>query len=308
MILAFFQLITQFALESFRLPAFDNPPSRVLSKVDFLSGNHLPQKLVVDGFESAGVNLQAKRALAIDVNSGAILYEKLSHEAQPIASITKLMTAMVVLDLGFDAEKIVQMLPSDERVGAFTNVYRYENILAKDLLAASLIPSDNNATVALARSTGLSEAEFVDAMNKKAVELGMTDSTFAEPTGLDEGNRASAYDVARLIHASLQYPQIAALTTQEKYSFTVQGSGRAVNLSSTDYLLGNQLFKDGEYKISGGKTGFIDEAGYCFAVQIENQSGQKIIGVILGSQSIDSRFQDMKALWHWVFNNYIWKN
>ncbi len=304
----FFHLLLQFSFQQINVPDWQVTPSRVLESVDWVSGGVVPSKARVDGLESVGVRLQAKRALAIDLNSGAILYEKLSHEAQPIASITKLMTAMVVLDFGFDAEKIVQMLPSDERVGAFTNVYRYENILAKDLLAASLIPSDNNATVALARSTGLSEAEFVDAMNKKAVELGMDDSAFAEPTGLDAGNKASAADVAKLLYSALQYPQIATLTTQEKYSFTVQGSGRAVNLSSTDYLLGNQLFRDGEYKISGGKTGFIDDAGYCFVVQIENQSGQKIIGVILGSQSIDSRFQDMKALWHWVFNNYIWKN
>jgi D-alanyl-D-alanine endopeptidase (penicillin-binding protein 7) len=308
MILAFLKLITQLALENFSLPDFQDPPPRTLAMVDFLSGNNLPKKVVTDGIESVGVFLQAKRALAIDVNSGAILYEKLSHEAQPIASITKLMTAMVVLDLGFDGEKVVQMLPSDERVGAFTNVYRYENIYAKDLLAASLIPSDNNATVALARSTGLSEVEFVEAMNKKAAELGMTDSAFAEPTGLSEGNKASAYDVARLIHASLQYPQIAALTTQEKYSFTVQGSGRKVNLTSTDYLLSNQLFTNGDYRILGGKTGFIDEAGYCFAVQLENKDGQKMIGVILGSQNIASRFQDMKALWHWVLTNYSWKN
>jgi len=304
----FLHLLLQLSFQKIDFPDWQVPPSRNLAVVDFVSGAQLPQKAQIDGMESVAVRLQAKRALAIDLNSGAILYEKLSHEAQPIASITKLMTAMVVLDLGFDAEKIVQILPSDERAGAFTNVFRYENIYAKDLLAASLIPSDNNATVALARSTGLSEAEFVAAMNKKAVDLGLADSTFAEPTGLSEGNQASAYDVAKLLYNALQYPQISGLTTQSKYSFTVIGSGRAVNLSSTDYLLGNQLFQNGEYKIMGGKTGFIDEAGYCFVVALENQAGQKVLGVILGSQSIDSRFQDMKALWHWVLTNYSWKN
>lgn len=304
----FFNLLLQLSFQKVNIPDWQTPPSRVLATVDWLSGAAAPRKARIDGLESVGVRLQAKRALAIDLNSGAILYEKLSHEAQPIASITKLMTAMVVLDLGFDAEKIVQILPSDERAGAFTNVFRYENIQAKDLLAASLIPSDNNATVALARSTGLSDAEFAVAMNQKANDLGMVDSAFVEPTGLDEGNQASAYDVAKLLYNALQYPQIAALTTQDKYSFTVQGSGRAVNLGSTDYLLSNQLFTNGEYKILGGKTGFIDEAGYCFAVAMENQAGQKVLGVILGSQSIDSRFQDMKALWHWVLNNYNWKN
>ncbi len=308
MILAFFQLITQFALENFNFSNFQAPPPRSLAVVDFVSANNLPKKVVVDGVESVGVVLQAKRALAIDVNSGAILYEKLSHEPQPIASITKLMTAMVVLDLGFDGEKVVQVLPSDERAGAFTNVFRYENIFAKDLLAASLIPSDNNATVALARSTGLSEADFAAAMNQKAKDLGMLDSVFVEPTGLSEANQASAYDVARLVHASLQYPDIAELTTKENYFFKVIGSERSVKLFSTDYLLSNQLFKNGDYKILGGKTGFIDEAGYCFAVQLENKDGQKIIGVILGSQNIASRFQDMKSLWHWVLTNYSWKN
>lgn len=308
MILAFFQLITQFALENFNFTNFQAPPPRSLAVVDFVSANNLPKKVVVDGVESVGVVLQAKRALAIDVNSGAILYEKLSHEPQPIASITKLMTAMVVLDLGFDSEKVVQVLPSDERAGAFTNVFRYENIFAKDLLAASLIPSDNNATVALARSTGLSEADFAAAMNQKAKDLGMLDSVFVEPTGLSEDNQASAYDVARLVHASLQYPDIAELTTKENYFFKVIGSERSVKLFSTDYLLSNQLFKNGDYKILGGKTGFIDEAGYCFAVQLENKDGQKIIGVILGSQNIASRFQDMKSLWHWVLTNYSWQN
>jgi D-alanyl-D-alanine carboxypeptidase len=304
----FLQLLLQLSFQQINVPDWQAPPSRVLELVDWVTGGAVPQKAQIDGRESVAVRLQAKRALAIDLNSGAILYEKLSHEPQPIASITKLMTAMVVLDLGFDPEKIIQMLPSDERAGAFTNVYRYENIYAKDLLAASLIPSDNNATVALARSTGLSEAEFVEAMNKKAAELGLKDSTFAEPTGLSENNQASAYDVAKLVYSSLQYPEILDLTSKADYFFNVTGSGRQVKLFSTDYLLSNQLFKNGDYRILGGKTGFIDEAGYCFAVQIENKDGQKIIGVILGSQSIDSRFQDMKALWHWVLNNYSWKN
>lgn len=304
----FFHLLLQLSFQKVNIPEWQTPPSRVLNMVDWVSGGIVPQRVRIDGLESVDVHLQAKRALAVDLNSGAILYEKLSHEAQPIASITKLMTAMVVLDLGFDGGKVVQMLPSDERVGAFTNVYRYENVFAKDLLAASLISSDNNATVALARSTGLSEAEFVAAMNKKAMELGMADSAFTEPTGLDAGNQASAADVARLVYASLQYPEIADLTTRENYFFKVIGSERSVKLFSTDYLLSNQLFKNGDYKILGGKTGFIDEAGYCFAVVMENQAGQKVLGVILGSQSIESRFQDMKALWHWVLNNYSWKN
>lgn len=305
----FLSLLMQLLFKQISLQAIQVPPNFNIESVSYLQETvSIPEKKRIDNFESIDVKLQASRAIAIDLASGGVLYKKNVNEVQPIASITKLMTAMVFLDQNLDLDSSIYMIRGDERPGAYNHLYRDEQIALKDLLAASLIPSDNNATIALARSTGMTEAEFVAAMNDKATEIGLENTSFADPSGLDEENLSSAYDVAKLLYNALQYPLIEDLTQQPAYYFNVLNTGRQVKLFSTDYLLSNSLFGDnGDYKILGGKTGYIDEAGYCFASKAKNASGHEVIAVILHSASVDSRFQDMKSLLYWTFTNYEWK-
>jgi len=299
-------VVSDMKLDRLKIPdIFESTKIETQFPID--SGVASPKKLLIDNQESIDVKLVADKAIVVDFDSGSILYEKNSDEQQPLASITKLMTAMVFLDQDLDLSSSVYMIKADEREGAFTRVYRDEQILLKDLLAASLISSDNNATIALARSTGLTEVDFVQAMNDKATELGLKNTSFADPAGLDTNNLSTASDIVNILYNALEYPLIAELTVKDSYYFNTVNTGRQIKAFSTDYLLNSDLFNGGDYEVLGGKTGFIDEAGYCFTAKIKDKDGHRILAVILNSETVDSRFQDMKSLIYWIFKNYNWQ-
>jgi D-alanyl-D-alanine endopeptidase (penicillin-binding protein 7) len=305
----FLSILMQIVLSDMKLEEIKIPNIFESSRVEYIQNTNTksPEKVLIDNFESIDVKLIADRAIVIDFDSGAVLYEKNSEEKQSLASITKLMTAMVFLDYDLDLSTSVYMIKADEREGAFTRVYRDEQISLKDLLAASLVSSDNNATIALARSTGLAEADFIKAMNDKAEELNLENTDFADPAGLDVGNLSTAADVVKLLYYSLEYPLIAELTTTDSYYFNTLNTGRQIKAFSTDYLLNSELFNGGDYEVLGGKTGFIDEAGYCFTAKLKDKNGNSILAAVLNSETVDSRFQDMKSLVYWVFKNFNWK-
>lgn len=305
----FLPLLMQLLFQQISITQLEIPVNLNINQVDYIEESAaIPNKKIIENKESIDVEMEATKAISVDVDSGAILYKKNIYEQQAIASITKLMTVMVFLDQELDLSQTIYMLASDEREGAYNHLYRSEALTLKNLLAASLISSDNNATIALVRSTGKSLTEFVRLMNEKAVELDLKDTVFSDPTGLDENNLSTAYDVAKMLYHALQYPLISELTRKDSYFFTTINTKRQVKLFSTDYLLSNELFtENGDYKILGGKTGFIDEAGYCFATKASYKNGNEVISVILDSSTIDNRFQDMKALLYWTFKNYEWE-
>lgn len=305
----FLSILMQMVLSDMKLDRLEIPNIFESTKVEYIQNENAknPEKILVDGFESIDVKLVADKAIIVDSDSGEILYEKNSEEQQALASITKLMTAMIFLDQDLDLSSSVYMIKADEREGAFTRVYRDEQISLKDLLAASLVSSDNNATIALARSTGLTEADFVQAMNDKAEELELKNTSFADPAGLEVENLSTASEIAKLLYYSLEYPLIAELTTTESYYFNTINTGREIKAFSTDYLLNSELFNGGDYEVLGGKTGFIDEAGYCFTAKLKDKNGNSILAVVLNSETVDSRFQDMKSLVYWIFKNFNWK-
>jgi len=138
--------------------------------------------------ENVGVDVAAKRFVAIDVNSGKLLLQKDSNLRQPIASITKLMTTLVILEMKPDWNSEVEMQKADETVGAFPHLYRGEQVKFVDLWKAALVASDNNAIKAMIRGLGMSEVDFVAKMNVKAETFEMINSDFADPTGLSELN------------------------------------------------------------------------------------------------------------------------
>ncbi|HEX9664697.1 MAG TPA: hypothetical protein VGA49_02640, partial [Patescibacteria group bacterium] len=166
-----------------------------------------------------------------------------------------------------------------------------------------LIGSDNNAMAALARSTGLSPEEFADLMNAKADSLKMNNSHFIEPTGLSPLNVSTARDVLKLARAAFADEKISEILRIKKYQFT-SASNISHTVYSTDLLLNSFLNAD-PYQVVAGKTGFINEAGYCLTAQISHseQNGE-ILAVVLGTTGHLNRFDEMKGLVSWVFDNY----
>jgi len=229
----------------------------------------------------------ARNAILLDPATGEVLYEKNSSRSVPIASLTKLMTAMVFLEQKPDLTREVEVTPAELAGAGHTQLRRGEHVPLGELLHMSLMSSDNCATRVIAIESGLSPADFVARMNSKAVELGLTGTRFVEFTGLDEHNVATASDVARMLHAAANEPLIAEITTTRSYQFRTERRRHAIN--NTDRLL------YGRYEILGGKTGFIIEAGYCFATWVRTQ-GRELIAVVLGAPTNATRFADAVRL------------
>lgn len=266
-----------------------------------------PQK--DDSKYSLGVNVSAQSVLVVDDKTNKILYDKNSQEVRSIASLTKLMTALVFLDYNPGWDSSVKISDLDYRDGGIQYLINGEVISVSDLFHASLISSSNEATVALARSTGLSLDEFVSKMNEKAKELRMNSTSFSDVTGLSNYNKSTAVDLAILSKAAFDSSRIKEVTGTESYTITIINRGLTRNIKSTDKIL-NQEFGLGDqsYKVENGKTGYLEIAGYNFASRVSDSGNRRILVIVLGSSTINSRFTDTKSLAYWVFNNFNWSN
>ncbi len=245
-----------------------------------------------------------KSAFVLDEDTENQLFAFNENETRSIGSLTKLMSALVFLDTSPQWGKVVTIEAADGSQGRL-NVAEGEQVTVKDLFHISLISSSNNATMALARSTGLSAEEFVKKMNAKAADLGLKQTKFVEPTGLDPVNQSTAKEIAWLLKFALSNKTIQEAVVKRNYTFRLAPNGQARNISSTNVLLSERL-PVGAAKIVGGKTGFVEEAGYCFAVIMEDKSGHQIITVVLGSNTHYGRFSEARALAEWVFTAYAW--
>lgn len=251
-----------------------------------------------------GIETTSRAVMVADWKTGASLFEKNADSPQPIASISKLMTALVFLDRDPDWDAVVEMRGSDARPGGVPYLIPGEKVTVRDLFNVSLVPSANEATVALSRSTGLSDDEFVAKMNETAASLGMTGATFVEPTGLDSRNQATARDVAILVRKALERDEIRDVVTKREYRFTAK-TGLPHVVRSTDLLLGSFL-DAAPYRFLGGKTGFIEEAGYCFGAAAEDADKNGVVAVVLGASTKELRFREVKSLMYWAFDAYSW--
>ncbi len=247
--------------------------------------------------------LQAAAVAAYDITSGYALVSEAGDEQRSIASLTKLMTALVFLERNPGWETTYTIERADRREGGIIRLFPGDKLSVRDLFRTALVGSDNVATTALARTTGLSEPAFVVRMNEKAEELRLHSTVFADPTGLNTANRSTARDVARLLEAALKQPSIREALSQDTYSFSTLG-GRDVTIAATNKLIGTRL--PDNIRLIGGKTGHLDEAGYCFAGWFE-QDGHEVITVVLGADSEAARFAETEKLIEWVYNAYIWK-
>ncbi len=254
---------------------------------------------------SVGIDTRATVAVVIDVKSGKTLFEKKADVPMPLASLTKLMTALVALDLGLDWQKEVEITESDLRESS-SSVHQGETVLVRDLFYASLIASDNTATAALARATGLKPEEFVARMNQKTNEIGMLNAHFSDCTGLDPANTATALDVAALARSAFGRKEIRDALMMPAYDFKILGSSEERRARTTDRLLDGVLNKE-PFRIQGGKTGYIEESGFNFVFEVKGDKSQDLVVVVFGSETQETRFEDAKNLALWAFENFDWE-
>lgn len=254
--------------------------------------------------ESLGVVTSAESALVVDRQTGLPLYAKNSSAVRSIGSITKLMTALVFLDTVPDLASTAAQLSEDYRPGGRVYLASNDLVTVNDLLLASLVGSDNSATMSLVRLSGKSEKDFVAQMNARALELGMASSVFHDPTGLSPRNVSTAEDIVRLLEAVQVNSTIAGAIVLPEVTIT-QGSGRTVTIPSTDELLVSYINQP-PFKMLGGKTGYLPEAGYCIGIGVSREGAGDIFIVLLGSDSKDSRVQEAKGLASWAYRVFAW--
>jgi D-alanyl-D-alanine endopeptidase (penicillin-binding protein 7) len=246
--------------------------------------------------EYGAPRVSAQSVLVLNGNTGEPIYQKRVNQRQPIASISKLMTAMVLLDSGVSLEEKVTVSNAEiDRVKHTTSRLAVGTTLSrKEMLLLALMSSENRAAATLARTAlpGGSKA-FVARMNQKAHSLGMADTVFYDPTGLDMRNTSTARDLARMVKAAENYPLIREFTTTPSHEI-VSVSNRLLQ-----YRNSNALVRKGDWDISVQKTGYIQEAGHCMVMRATVGS-QPLIIVILSSGGGNSRANDARAIKNWL--------
>lgn len=245
-------------------------------------------------------DIAAESAIAIDEATGEELYGKNVDTKRSIASLTKLMTAYVLLENEVDLDAVVTYHSRYDQIGARLYVNEGETMTMRDLMYAMTIGSANNAAYALIDNAGYSTSEFVQMMNNAASELELTNTTFADPSGLDPANQSTAADYASFVRQVSRDPDILALTTAQAYAFTTLNTGQYHDFNNT-----NLLMRTSDLYITASKTGYLDEALYCLAMKAKD-GDREVITVVLGAPTSWGRFTDSERLMDWAFTNYEW--
>jgi serine-type D-Ala-D-Ala endopeptidase (penicillin-binding protein 7) len=247
---------------------------------------------------SAPPKLRSSAVLVVDQEQGEAIYGKNVGAVQPIASITKLMTAMVVLDAKLPLDESLEIVHDDlDFVKGTHSRLQLGTVLTRgEMLKLALMASENRAAAALGRNYPGGIGAFVEAMNRKAAELGMTDSRFVDSTGLNPQNVSTAMDLVKLVEAGYNYPVIRDFTTSESHIVEVEGRSRSRLVSFSN---SNRLVRSSSWDIGLSKTGYISEAGRCLVMQAKI-SARPVIIVLLDSWGKLSRIADANRIKHWV--------
>jgi D-alanyl-D-alanine endopeptidase (penicillin-binding protein 7) len=250
-----------------------------------------PTALQDDG---ATPRLASAAVAVIDQATGDVLYEKNSKAVVPIASITKLMTAMVALDAQPSLSETLTISDADVDMlkGTHSRLAVGTQLTREEMLRLALMSSENRAASALSRHYPGGRTAFITAMNAKAHELGLTETRFLDPTGLTAQNVSSARDLVKMVGAAHKYPLIREFSTSEEYEVAVKG--RAQTFRNT-----NALVKSDNWSIGLSKTGYISEAGRCLVMQAWFNNKPTII-VLLDSMGKLTRIGDAQRIKRWI--------
>lgn len=248
-------------------------------------------------------NLRSGSVLVLDQESGEPLLAKNADQIQSIASITKLMTAMVILDSGLPLLESIDVAKADvDRMKGSRSKLQVGSVLMRaEMLKLALMASENRAAAALARNYPGGTPAFVDAMNDKARDLGMLNSRFVDATGLHPGNVSTAGDLAVMVAAAHRYPLIREYTTADSFKVEPEGQRRRHPLA---FVNSNRLIKSSQWEIGLSKTGYISEAGRCL-VMYTIIADKPMIIVLLDSWGKLSRIGDANRIKRWIENDVM---
>nr|WP_178088814.1 D-alanyl-D-alanine endopeptidase [Pseudomonas quercus] len=246
--------------------------------------------------DPAQLHLASHSALLVDLQTGQVIYENKPDQVVPIASVTKLMTAMVVLDAkqSMSEDIAVDISQTKEMKGVFSRVKLGSTLSRHDMMLIALMSSENRAAATLAHHYPGGYNAFITAMNAKARALGMSHTRYVEPTGLSEKNVSTARDLSKLLTAARRYPMLSELSTTKEKTVSFKKPNYTLGFHNTDHLL-NQ--KNWDIQIT--KTGFTDKAGHCL-VLVTSMGGRPVAMVILDAFGKYTHFADATRLRTWV--------
>jgi serine-type D-Ala-D-Ala endopeptidase (penicillin-binding protein 7) len=268
--------------------------------IGFAQGAGPKKKTTPDAFDRnqaahpEKVFLRSSSVLVQDAASGETILSKNAEAILPIASITKLMTAMVVLDKGLELEDrvVISSEDMDQLKGTHSRLRPGATLSRNELLLLALMASENRAAAALARTFPGGTQVFVTAMNEKANAIGMQNSHFEDSTGLTSANVSTAPDLARLVQAAHEYPVIRQYSTRDRAEVSVLGQ-------SLQYQNTNGLVRGHTWDIGLSKTGFINEAGRCLVMRVRLASKDLVV-ILLDSWGKNSRIGDAQRIKKWL--------
>jgi D-alanyl-D-alanine carboxypeptidase len=282
--------------------AFDFPPvlaaTHNFDSTKLLTVSSIPrdQKVAVKPV------VEAEAALLMDLDSGLVLYEKNPYKRLPIASLTKIMTAILILE-SHDLNEVVTVednfnLLGEEDLGVRIWLQQYEKITVGDLLIALLVRSAGDSALALAKHHSGSTEAFVDEMNRKVAILNLGDTSFENPIGLDHVDHFSTvFDLAILTKYALRDTDFRRIVRMDEATITSTNGKIKHEFDSTNYLLNSYL------NIYGVKTGTTQAAGQSLINLARNKNGKEVIVILLNSPE---RFQESKRIIDWSFRNFLW--
>ncbi len=246
------------------------------------------------------LSLKSHAVMVYDAQNNETIYDKNVDNIMPIASITKLMMAMVVLDakVPLDEKITIQSADIDTLKKTRSRLQVGASLARHELLHLALMSSENRAAAALGRAFPGGVNAFVDAMNNKARELEMHDSYFVEPTGLSAGNVSTARDLAKMVSAAYQYDEIRYYSTTTRHVVKPRNKKHRLHYANTNGL----LYSD-HWQIDVSKTGFLNEAGRCLVMRAK-VAGKPVVIVLLNSWGKNTRIGDANRVRKWMEVNY----
>ncbi|MCR4313909.1 MAG: serine hydrolase [Candidatus Uhrbacteria bacterium] len=268
-------------------------------------GDGVPVRVDVSEIESS---IESVAYVVMDRSTGKILTVKNENKVWPIASLTKLVTASVVLDHEVSMTAVADVRTIDDVGGAKLSVNDGDTFSVQDLFYATLVASANNAANALSRTVDLSRAEFLEEMNAHAIDLGLINTTFVDPTGIELGNVSTAREMARIAQSVLEEDQIRRFTSTAVEYIDVLSQGTQKKMINTNWMLWKPAYDD--LYVTGGKTGYLEESGWNLVVSLRPMLGDadtELLIVVFGAESRGASFEDANMLADWAWEAYEWQ-
>ncbi len=275
---------------------------------DSVLATYAPDGMYAHGTDQSGPpQVTADAYLVMDRGSGLVLAERGAATPWPIASLTKLMTASLVFESEVSLDTIQAIQASDDVGGAKLYVDAGATFTVRDLLYATLVGSANNAANAVSHAGGLPLDAFVEYMNEKARSLGLSRTSFVDPTGMEPGNVSTAREMAAVAAYAFGYPDVRRFTSTTSRTITVLSDGTTKRMINTNWMLWKPEYDD--IFVMAGKTGYLEESGWNLVVSLRpelSDETHEVLLVLFGSDSRAESFQDAEKLARWTWASYDW--